>query len=109
MATASMDRQLPLFDAPPSRKLTLEERFERFHADNPHVYRLLQDMALQLKRAGHDHWGIRNLWERLRYDLAVKTTDHSPRLNDNLTPFYSRKLMAEVAELEGFFETRGDL
>lgn len=83
-----------------------EARFEQFHAENGHVYAMLRDMALALKRAGHKRWGMRNLYEKVRYDLAVQTTDKAPVLNDHFAPYYSRKLMAEVPELENFFEIR---
>src|SRR6185312_11756968 len=81
------------------KPLTLEQRFEAFHESNGHVYRMLREMAIELKRAGHDHWGMRNLWERLRFDLAVRTTESNPRLNNIYAPCFARKLMAEVEEL----------
>lgn len=88
------------------RRAERDRAFERFHEENKHVYELLRDMALRLKRAGHEHWGMRCLYETLRYKLAVKTNRTAPVLNDWFAPYYSRKLMAEVAELEGFFEVR---
>lgn len=83
-----------------------EARFLEFHESNPHVYSALREMALALKRAGHDRWGIKNLYERLRYDMALKTTESQPSLNNNWTSYYARKLMAENPELANFFETR---
>lgn len=88
------------------RKAERDRAFELFHAENPHVYTMLRDMALRLKRTGHEHWGMRNLYEKARYDLAVETTRVAPVLNDWFAPYYSRKIMAEVPELDGFFEVR---
>ena len=88
------------------RRAEREAAFERFHAENGHVYELLRKMALRLKRAGHNHWGMRCLYETLRYEFAVKTTQTAPVLNDWFAPYYARKLMAEVPELDGFFEVR---
>lgn len=88
------------------RKAERDRAFASFDAENPHVFTMLRDMALRLKRAGHDHWGMRNLYEKARYDLAVETTRTAPVLNDWFAPYYSRKLMTEVPELDGFFEVR---
>lgn len=87
-------------------EIDAEAQFKAFHAANPHVYERLRTMALTLRRAGKTRWGIRNLWERLRYDLAIETTEHEPRLNDHYTAFYARLLMLNELELKDFFETR---
>jgi hypothetical protein len=83
-------------------------RFRAFHEKNPQVYDRLRQMALALKAAGHRRWGMRNLWEKLRYDLAVQTTATNFRLNDHFPPFYARLLMKQCPELKGFFEIRGE-
>jgi hypothetical protein len=36
----------------------------------------------------------------------VETTDAEWKLNNNWTPYYARKLMANEPELKGFFEIR---
>jgi len=83
-------------------------RFDRFHTKNPHIYERLREMSLALLAKGYKHWGMRNLWEKLRYDLAVETEGASDfRLNDHFPPFYARLLMQQCPELQGFFETRG--
>jgi hypothetical protein len=101
----------PLFQAPPPppKPSSRYQRFLEFHAANPHVYERLRDLALYVKRQGKKV-GIRLLWERLRWDLEVEVDrlEEGPRLNDHFPPFYARKLMAEVPQLAGFFETRGD-
>ena len=83
-------------------------RFQKFHAAHPEIFDQLKEMSLTLRRAGKHHWGMRNLWERLRYDLAVKTGSSDYQLHDHLPPFYARMLMAVVPELAGFFEIRGN-
>ena len=91
---------------------TYEERlarFEAFHADNPQVYEALVDISLQVKRKGFVRFGIRQIWERLRWIRTFQTTgDGDYKLNDHYAPFYARLIMATVPELAGFFEIRGD-
>jgi hypothetical protein len=54
--------------------LTLEERFEKFHEGNPHVASMLTQMALQLKDKGRRHFGMKALFETLRFWTALETT-----------------------------------
>lgn len=84
-------------------------RFVKFHIANPHIFDQLKKMALVLKKVGHKRWGMRNLWEKLRYDLAIANNSGSSeyKLNDHFPPFYARLLMRDVPELDGFFEIRG--
>lgn len=83
--------------------------FRAFHAENPHVYEQLERLAFKLRNKGVERWGIKALWEVLRYELAVATNApvSSFRLNNNHTAHYARLLMERNPEdLAGFFETR---
>jgi hypothetical protein len=91
--------------------ITNEDRilreFKQFHFQNPHVYQGLRTLALQLKRAGRNYYGIKALFEVLRYEHALKTiSDDYLKLNNNYTALYARKLMEEEQELDGFFRLR---
>lgn len=88
------------------RQREREEAFMEFDQANGHVFEALKAMALDLRRAGHTKWGLRNLLEKARYDLALKTTESAPKINNDFGPMYARKLMAEVPELRGFFNLR---
>lgn len=84
------------------------EAAEQFHRQNPHVYRLMRDLAFKLLVAGHRRWGAKALWETLRYEMAI-STDADVRdftLNNNHVSWYARQLMANEPELTDFFETR---
>lgn len=109
--------QVSIFDvldtaAPPLREpdysdaQTTEERFAAFHAANPHVYDSLRDMALTLKAQGSRQYGMKALFEVLRFNNALRTQGDAFKLNNNYTSHYARLLMDEVPELAGFFETR---
>jgi len=106
--------QPPLLDALPpvvepvyERGQTLAERFAAFHATNPHVLTALRELALRLRRRGVKHYGIAALFEVLRFESMIRTADPEGwKLNNSYRSFYSRLLMAQCAELDGFFETR---
>jgi hypothetical protein len=77
-----------------------------FHANNPTIIFELRRLALQLKKAGHQKYSIKGLFEVLRFNAAIQTTGKKYKLNNNLTPFYARLLMETEPRLKGFFNTR---
>jgi hypothetical protein len=77
-----------------------------FHLENPQVYVELRSLALGLVDAGHSFYSIKGLFEVLRFKHAIKTTGKPYKINNNLTPFYARLLMANEPRLVGFFKIR---
>lgn len=100
---AELDRRA----ADGDRDATIRARFLRFHDENPDVYRELVGMARELKTAGHDRFGLRMLWETLRWRRMVRTSDPSGyKLNDHYIAHYARRMMDREEDLAGTFETR---
>jgi len=86
---------------------TAKERFAIFNEKNPHVKTKLRRMALELKRKGHDHYGVKALIEVLRWDYAVRTISGGDfKINNAFATPYAHMLMDENPELRGFFRTR---
>lgn len=89
-------------------KITIDAQFEEFHRNNPEVYEELVRLARQMKARGHKRIGIKMLWEVLRWERAMKTTDQTEwKLNNNYTSRYARLIMEKEPDLKGFFVTRG--
>ena len=86
--------------------MKLDREFEKFHRENPHVYRWLREIALRLRRKGRDHYSARTLVHAFRFHTAMGTTDETFKINNNVSPYYARLLMEQEPELDGFFETR---
>jgi hypothetical protein len=84
----------------------LRQRFWAFHEKNPHVYRLLREMALDLKRRGVKRSGIKMLYEKLRYDYTVQTTGEPYKLSNSFHAFYARLILATTPELGDFFQLK---
>lgn len=104
----TMDKDQLLFSCVPPRAPrapTPRERFEKFHHDNPNVYRRLLALASKVKRAGHPTYGIMALYGVVRFQLDI-TTHESPKLPNGFMPFYARLLMEENRELKGLFVLR---
>ena len=82
-------------------------QFEAFHTANPWVYHRLKALALDIKATGRDHYGMKALFEVLRFEHALATDKADGlKLNNNYTALYARKLGQEVPALEHFFKYR---
>ena len=89
-------------------KKTLQQKFEEFHAVNPHVYEQLLRLARRLKEKGRKLTGIGILFEVLRWDYYMTTDDPNSeyKLNNNLRSRYARFIMDQNPDLKGVFNTR---
>lgn len=102
-----LDEEMPPIVEPPRvAGDTIETRFEKFHALNPHVFNALRELALSLKRGGQPQYSIAALFEVLRFRGALRTQGDGFKLNNSYRALYARKIMKDVPELAGFFETR---
>ena len=90
-----------------ANKRTLREHFEDFHEKNPHVYAELVALAeeRQAQFGITAKWNIKGIYEVARYTI-MKTTEKEPKLNNNHTAFYSRKLMTEYPKFNNMFKLR---
>jgi hypothetical protein len=68
----------------------------------------LREHALHLRRKGRTHYGIKALFEVVRFHRALETTDKCAewKMNNNYSALYARLLMANEPELCDFFRTR---
>lgn len=85
---------------------TVALKAAEFDRENPQVYRLFIRFALEAKRAGLRKFGSSAIFERIRWEIAILTSDKDFKLNNNHRAYFARKAMMEFTELAGFFETR---
>jgi hypothetical protein len=75
--------------------------------DGLEVYRYVLERAQALRERGWDHYGMSPLWEMARYDGSLRVGPEGGfKLNDHYKSRLARRMMAEHADLEGFFELR---
>lgn len=86
----------------------LEDQFRAFHASHPEVYRELVTLARTIKSAGHDHYGMKSLFEVLRWHRAMQggRPEDYFKLNNNHTAYYSRLIESQEPDLAHFFRKR---
>jgi hypothetical protein len=86
---------------------SIREQFERFDAENPHVYEELMRLVLNAYDAGHRRIGIAMVYETMRYNILMRTLARDGfKLNNNYKAYYARKLIADFPQLDGVIETR---
>lgn len=87
---------------------TVDQKFDEFHAENPHVYRELVRLCRQARKGGRKHVGIRMLWEVTRWNFLISTTDANSdfKLNDHYTSRYARLIMQTESDLRDIFHVR---
>lgn len=69
------------------------------------MYDKLKVLAFRLKRVGVSSYGMKALFEILRYN-ALLTNDSEFKVNNSYSPHYARLLMKNEPELAGFFKIR---
>lgn len=86
---------------------TIEASFWSFHYRHPEVYEELRSLALRLRRQGRKHYGIKALYEIVRFQRTLSSRSCADwKLNNDYTCMYARLLMQQEPELNGFFRTR---
>lgn len=81
--------------------------FATFHTANPWVYDRLRELALAMRHAGVNHYGIGGLYETLRYEASLTSkSEDGFKLNNNYRALYARELARNEPELEHFFKFR---
>lgn len=81
--------------------------FDRFHAENPVVYKVLVHLAREwVLRTGRRKLGIASLFERARWEIALMTSDPDYKLNNNWRAYYARLIMYREPDLDELFTLR---
>lgn len=94
--------------------MTIQQRFEDFHAANPHVYTLFKRYAYDLMKAGHRRLSANLIVNRIRWESAVTTTGSGWHvaagkpflINDNFSNRYARMFVQQFPMHADKFEFR---
>lgn len=84
---------------------SIDQRFEEFCADNPHVIAEMLRLAREKLDRGERRVGVKALWEELRSWLKV-TGQSDYKLNNDFTAPAARKLVELEPRLAGVIEMR---
>ena len=76
-----------------------------YDAEHSEIWTEFEKIALQLIGRGRLHYGAKAIFEVMRFNTAINAGE-IPRLNNNMTAYYSRKFVAKYPQHSGFFELR---
>ena len=81
-------------------------KFQTFHDENPHVFKLWEEITFRAIARGYTHIGAALIRELIRWESGITTTDAEYKFPNGHTPYYSRLFMAKHPEHAGLFRTR---
>lgn len=86
---------------------TTPAKFVEFHTKSPEVYAVLVRLAREwVLNTGRNRLGMKALFERARWEIAISTSDPDWKLCNSYTAYYARLLMLQEPDLDGLFELR---
>jgi len=99
----------PLFKSPLEDPETrLDREFREFSTKHPEIEQELVKLARKAKAAGRKQFGMKALWEVMRWTFWLESPDEEEpfKMGNNYTSRYARLLMDSYPDLRGFFKTR---
>jgi len=84
----------------------LEDQFQTYDQENPHIYRLFKRFAREALDRGYKNYSANAIFERIRWYVDVETEGDQFKINNNYRPYYARKLMGEDSVFKDFFRVR---
>lgn len=81
--------------------------FWPYHAENPHIYARFDQIARFLIRKGFERASAYFVFERMRWETAIRAKDLAAyKLNNNFRPDYARLWLERNPDHPDFFELR---
>lgn len=85
---------------------TESDKFDEYHAANPHVFQTFVWLADQWLKAGKGRLSMYMLRERARWEFIVTTEHDEFKISNNFTPYYARLIMYRHRRFQGMFVTK---
>lgn len=82
------------------------DSYIKWDAANPQFYPLFVRFTLELIERGYKKFGVRLIWERIRWESFLQTQGDPWKLNDHYHSIYARRFMEEHPEHKGVFRLR---
>ena len=85
---------------------TIREGFNKFHKENPHVYREFEKQAIKAINKGRTKISAKLLINWIRWNEFLKTSDQNFRINDAYQSYYARYFVEQHPEHRECFNFR---
>jgi hypothetical protein len=80
-----------------------EQRFLKFHADNPHVYALFDRFTREAVDSGTPRYSAYAIVNRIRWHTTIETVGTAFRVPNDHIPYLARLWLRQNPQHAGFF------
>ena len=84
----------------------LLQKFERYHTNNPHVYKLFKRYAFAIVQRGIRHTSVWLIMNRIRWEMTVETHGDEFKICNDYFALYARMFVVENPEHGGLFKLK---
>jgi hypothetical protein len=91
-------------------KKTIDQSFEQYHKDNPHIYQYFVHFAMEWIKSGAKKISSKQIIGRIRWHLDVEVKGDEAKdfkVSDIVTSRYSRLFAQDYPDYAQYFEFRG--
>jgi hypothetical protein len=87
--------------------MTLTDKFNQYHRDNPQVYELFKYFTLRAIKRGHNRLSAWMIANRIRWETSIETFSVDEyKISNDYIALYARMFMRDHPEYDGFFKTK---
>ena len=86
--------------------MTLTDKFNQYHKDNPQVYELFKRFTFMAIKRGHNRLSAWMIANRIRWETSIVTTGEDFKISNDYIAFYARLWKAKHPEHKDLFNTK---
>lgn len=87
--------------------MTLTDKFNQYHRDNPQVYELFKYFTRMAIKRGHNRLSAWMIANRIRWETSIETFSVDEyKISNDYIALYARMFMRDHPEYDGFFKTK---
>ena len=87
--------------------MTLTDKFNQYHTDNPQVYELFKRFTFMAIKRGHNRLSAWMIANRIRWETSIETFSVDEyKISNDYIALYARMFMRDHPEYDGFFKTK---
>lgn len=86
--------------------VSIREGFEKFNAENPHIFSAFEQQALRAIGKGRNKISAKLIINWIRWHEFLNSNDISFRINDAYQSYYAREFVKKYPQHENIFEFR---
>lgn len=87
--------------------MTLTDKFNQYHRDNPQVYELFKRFTFMAIKRGHNRLSAWMIANRIRWETSIETFSVDEyKISNDYIALYARMFMHDHPQYDGFFKTK---